>query len=189
MWYRPLGDEFICRLSAAALPIGSENQTTSLRSWKCTPSAYGTSPRESVSRNFQSPCGSLQISFACHPGGGGLLSASLSANLSRSLYSGARSSPLRGKGGASAPKGVHFPRAKGAVGLFSHGRKPGCMVLSYWRPSFPKGAHHLRSRSSIPALLPHFSLPSHDSKPYPPAYQRIEYEEEGQGGGDEGGFR
>ena len=38
--------------------------------WKCTPSAYGTSP-----------------------GGGGLLSTYRSANLSRSVFSGGKSSP------------------------------------------------------------------------------------------------
>ena len=43
---------------------------TALRAGKCTPSAYGTSP-----------------------GGGGLLYAYPCANLSRSLYSAARTSP------------------------------------------------------------------------------------------------
>ena len=42
--------------------------------WKCTPSAYGTSP-----------------------GGGGLLSAQLSANLSCSFYSDGKSPPSGGK--------------------------------------------------------------------------------------------
>ena len=101
--------------------------------WKCTPSAYGTSPRESVSRNFQSPYGSLQISFACHPGGGGLLSAQPCANLSRSSYSNGKSSPFGGKVVPKVPKGVHFlaPKARlfgfparRAVCLFSHGRSP-----------------------------------------------------------------
>ena len=50
--------------------------------------------------------------------------------------------PHRGKGGASAPKGVHFPRAQSAVCLFSLARKGGCTVLSYWRPFIFKGAHH-----------------------------------------------
>jgi hypothetical protein len=53
-----------------------ENYTTAPSArGKCTPSAYGISPRESVSRNFQSPYGSLQISLACHPGGGGFSGA------------------------------------------------------------------------------------------------------------------
>ena len=69
MWYRPLSDEFICRLSAAALPIGSENQTTSLRSWKCTPSAYGTSPRESVSHDSHSPAAPYESCSLATPEG------------------------------------------------------------------------------------------------------------------------
>ena len=101
LWYRPLGDEFICRLSAAALPIGSENQTTSLRSWKCTPSAYGTSP-----------------------GGGGLLSASLSANLSRSLYSSARSSPFGGKVVRQHQKGCISLAPKARLACFPTGESP-----------------------------------------------------------------
>ena len=49
-----------------------ENYTTAPSArGKCTPSAYGISPRESVSRNFRLPCGPLQISFACHPASGG----------------------------------------------------------------------------------------------------------------------
>ena len=91
---------------------------------KCTPSAYGTSPRESVSRNFQSPYGSLQISFACHPGGGGLLSASLSANLSRSLYSGARSSPFGGKVVRQHQKGCISLAPKARLACFPTGESP-----------------------------------------------------------------
>ena len=114
--------------------------------WKCTPSAYGTSPRESVSRNFQSPYGSLQISFACHPGGGGLLSAQPCANLSHSLFNGGKSSPFGGKVVPKVPKGVHFPRAIGAVVWFSRPQgglpvfpraKPGCTVYPNWRQSHP----------------------------------------------------
>ena len=59
----------------------AENHTTGPGArWKCPPSACGISSQESVSRNFQSPYGSLQISFACHPGGGDLLYPYLSAN-------------------------------------------------------------------------------------------------------------
>ena len=188
LWYRPLGDEFICRLSAAALPIGSESQTTSLRSWKCTPSAYGTSPRESVSRNFQSPYGSLQISFACHPGGGGLLSASLSANLSRSLHSGARSSPFGGKVVRQHQKGCISLAPKARLACFPTGESPVVWFYHTGALHFQRAPTTLDPdlRSLLYCLT---SLPSHDSKPYPPVYQRIEYEEEGQGGGDEGGFR
>ena len=94
---------------------------------KCTPSAYSTSPRESVSRNFQSPYGSLQISFACHPGGGGLLSAYLSDNLNCSFYSDGKSPPPPGgRWCVSTKRGASFPSPARAVVWFSHGRKPGC---------------------------------------------------------------
>ena len=57
-----------CRLTVRR----QNRKTAPVARRKCTPSvACGdVSPRESVSRNFQSPYGSLQISFACHPGGG-----------------------------------------------------------------------------------------------------------------------
>ena len=77
--------------------------------WKCTPipACGGTSP-----------------------GGGSLLYASLSANLSRSLFNGGKSSPFGGKVVPKVPKGVHFlaPKARlfgfparRAVCLFSQG--------------------------------------------------------------------
>jgi hypothetical protein len=66
-----------CRLAAAALPLAAKTKQPGFARWKCTPSAYGTSPRESVSRDFQVAIAPLQISFACHPGGGGLLSSQL----------------------------------------------------------------------------------------------------------------
>ena len=56
---------------------GKNHTTAPSARGKCTPSAYGTAPRESGSRNFQSPYGSLQISFDCHPGGGGFSGAML----------------------------------------------------------------------------------------------------------------
>ena len=42
---------------------------------------------------FSVACGSLRIVFACHPGGGDLLYAFLSANLSCSFYGIAKTSP------------------------------------------------------------------------------------------------
>ena len=129
--------------------------------WKCTPSAYGTSPRESVSRNFQSPYGSLQISFACHPGGGGLLSAQPCANLSRSSYSNGKSSPFGGKVVPKVPKGVHFlaPKARlfgfparRAVCLFSHGRSPVVWVSTNWRRSRPPQPSRPRAVSILRTL-------------------------------------
>ena len=48
------------------------NRPTALRAMEIPPCPLrGTSPRESVSRNFRLPCGPLQISFACHPASGG----------------------------------------------------------------------------------------------------------------------
>ena len=61
--------------------------------WKCTPSAYGTSP-----------------------GGGGFLSASLSANLSCSLYSAARISPSGG--GAAGDRRGAFPTGAARFACF-----------------------------------------------------------------------
>ena len=58
---------------------------------KCTPSAYGTSP-----------------------GGGGLLSASLNANLSRSLLSAAKTSPSGGSTAAGGDRGA-FPTPAGRL--------------------------------------------------------------------------
>ena len=58
---------------------------------KCTPSAYGTSP-----------------------GGGGLLSASLSANLSHSLLSAAKTSPSGGSTAAGGDRGA-FPTPAGRL--------------------------------------------------------------------------
>ena len=117
--WRPTDDEVYIPPLAAAKTVQPR-----FARWKCTPSAYGTSPRESVSRNFQSPCGSLQISFACHPGGGGLLSASLSANLSRSLHSGARSSPFGGKVVRQHQKGCISLAPKARLACFPTGESP-----------------------------------------------------------------
>ena len=60
---------------------------------KCTPSAYGTSPQESVSLDSQVATTPLRIQFACHPGGGGFSGSSPCANLSCSSYSGKKSAP------------------------------------------------------------------------------------------------
>jgi hypothetical protein len=119
--------------------------------WKCTPSAYGTSP-----------------------GGGGLFSASLSANLSRSLFNGGKSSPFGGKVVRQHQKGcissrrrrgcMVFPPAR-AVCLFSPGearlpgflhtggeaahlnpRAKGASNLSPLRTLGPKGRHPSRPK-------------------------------------------
>ena len=73
---------------------------------------------------FSLACGSLRIVFACHPGGGGLLSASLSANLSRSLHSGARSSPFGGKVVRQHQKGCISLAPKARLACFPTGESP-----------------------------------------------------------------
>ena len=73
---------------------------------------------------FSGCCASLQIQFLCHPGGGGLLSASLSANLSRSLYSGARSSPFGGKVVRQHQKGCISLAPKARLACFPTGESP-----------------------------------------------------------------
>ena len=85
---------------------------------KCTPSAACRRRLSTGKRltRFSLACGSLRIVFACHPGGGDLLYAFLSANLSCSIYSAARTSPSGG-----SPRrgiGVYFQRAAGPVCLF-----------------------------------------------------------------------
>ena len=68
---------------------------------------------------FSVAYGSLRIVFACHPGGGGLLSASLSANLSRSLLSAAKTSPSGGSTAAGGDRGA-FPTPAGRLyGFYS----------------------------------------------------------------------
>ena len=42
-----------CRLAAAALPLAAKTKQPGFARWKCTPSAYGTSPRESMSLDSQ----------------------------------------------------------------------------------------------------------------------------------------
>ena len=84
------------------LPLAAKTVKPGFARWKCTPSAYGTSP-----------------------GGGGLLSAFLSANLCRSFYSAARISPSGGDAAAGGRRGA-FPLArKGGLPVF-HRAKPGC---------------------------------------------------------------
>ena len=103
---------------------------------KCTPSAYGTSP-----------------------GGGGLLSASLSANLSHSLLSAAKTSPSGGSTAAGGDRGA-FPTPAGRLyGLSATDRRH-----LYWRPRganlhlpftiYPKLLRRLTSDCLIACLLP-----------------------------------
>ena len=108
--------------------------------WKCTPIPA---------------CGGIS------PGGGSLLYASLSANLSRSLFNGGKSSPFGGKVVPKVPKGVHFlaPKARlfgfparRAVCLFSHGRSPVVWFSTNWRQSRPPQPSRPRAVSILRIL-------------------------------------
>ena len=94
----------------------------------------------------------LQIMFAVHPGGGSFLSASLSANLSHSLYSAARISPS----GGDAAEG-------GRRGAFSSRRRRGCMVFPRAKPGF-KGFLQICARRAPPSPFE----PSAPSEPFEP---------------------
>ena len=67
-----------------------KNHTTGLRPSEMHPFCLRHLSAGKRLTRFSVAYGSLRIVFACHPGGGGLLSASLSANLSRSLLSAAK---------------------------------------------------------------------------------------------------
>ena len=117
------GDEYIYAA------FGSENHKTGPAARrKCTPiPAYGgTSPKGKHVTGFSGRFTPLQIQFLCHPGGGSLLSAFLSANLCRSFYSAARISPSGGDAAAGGRRGA-FPSPARAVVWF----------YPYWRRSRP----------------------------------------------------
>ena len=69
----------------------------------------------------------LQIQFLCHPGGGSLLSAFLSANLCHSFYSDAKTSPSGG--GAVGRRGAFSTPVRAVCLFFSPARQGGCTVL------------------------------------------------------------
>ena len=78
----------------------------------------GTSPRESVSRNFQSPNGSLQISFACHPYSGGRIKPhSSDFPIRTTMHSAAKISP-RGDAAEGGRRGA-FPSGEARLLWFS----------------------------------------------------------------------
>ena len=71
----PIKGPSFCRLTVVggSAAFGSENRTTSLRSWKCTPfPAYGGTSTQKVKRltTFCASLALLQNAFAVHPGGG-----------------------------------------------------------------------------------------------------------------------
>ena len=91
----------------------------------------------------------LQIMFAVHPGGGSLLSASLSANLCRSLYSAARISP---SGAAKGGRRGAFPtRQRRGWLVFPSPARAVVWFYTYWRrsrppqPSRPKAVSNFRT--------------------------------------------
>ena len=100
---------------------------------------------------FSVAYGSLRIVFACHPGGGDLLSAYPCANLSCSLYSGEKTSPSGGS-----------PRR--GIGVHFHERSE---VLWFSLPKAalpPKAAYILIARRAIPQPSEPFE-PSEPSEP------------------------
>ena len=125
---------------------GRENQTTAPTArWKCTPSAYGTSPRESVSRDFQVAMLPYKSRSLATPEGEVLAALCLKMLMGPKAERRAKF-PLRGKGGALAPKGVHF-RERSEVCLFSLARR--AVVWFYHNSAFHfifKGAHLSRCR-------------------------------------------
>ena len=96
-----------------------KNHTTGLRPSEMHPFCLRHLSAGKRLTRFSVAYGSLRIVFACHPGGGGLLSASLSANLSRSLLSAAKTSPSGGSTAAGGDRGA-FPTPAGRLyGFYS----------------------------------------------------------------------
>ena len=90
-WYRPLGDEYFAALRR------QKNHTTGLHPWKCTPIPLRGLPPE-----------------------GEVLAAHCLELLMSSTAEQQVKFPLRGKGGALAPKGVHFHRPPGRLYGFNY---------------------------------------------------------------------
>ena len=104
------------------------NRPTALRAMEIPPCPLrGTSPRESVSRNFRLPCGPLQISFACHPANGGRITRAYGRVAYEEIaFQSFIVPPLSGGEGGAVRHQRGISLARRAVGLFSDGRKPGC---------------------------------------------------------------
>ena len=80
--------------AAPDFPLKGKRLTTFCASLALLQNVFAVHPRESVSRNFQSPNGSLQISFACHPYAGGRINPQGSNDLiSTTKHSTAKSPP------------------------------------------------------------------------------------------------
>ena len=128
----PIKEPSFCRLTVVggSAAFGSENRTTSLRSWKCTPfPAYGgTSPKGKHVTGFSGRFTPLQIQFLCHPGGGKSALRSAFALTSIVKHSAAKISPSGGDAATGGRRGA-FPRATGPVLWFSPARKGGLPVF------------------------------------------------------------
>ena len=112
------GDEMYCRLSAAALPEAAKTIQPGCARWKCTPiPAYG----------------------GTSPGGGKFTLRSALEPISTSKHSAAKICPsgedVVGRRGA-------FPSPAGRFVCFPLTRQGSFTVLSSWRLSLCKGAHH-----------------------------------------------
>ena len=128
----PIKEPSFCRLTVVggSAAFGSENRTTSLRSWKCTPfPAYGgTSPKGKHVTGFSGRFTPLQIQFLCHPGGGKSALRSAFALTSIVKHSAAKISPS-GETPPQAAEGGAFPRTTGPILWFSPARKGGLPVF------------------------------------------------------------
>ena len=123
----------------------NKNHTTGLRPWEMHPFCLRHLSTGKRLTRFSVAYGSLRIVFACHPGGGGLLSASLSANLSHSLLSAAKTSPSGGSTAAGGDRGA-FPMPTGRLYGFSAADRRHL----YWRP---RGANLHLPFTIFPKLL------------------------------------
>lgn len=127
LWIALAGNKFVMPPLAATLPISSENQTTSLRSWKCTPiGAAHHFPRRGKS--------------ALRP---------VSELISITRHSTARISPSGGDA-AEGGKRSAFPTPAGRWACFPSPARAVVWFCHTGAPSFPKGAHH----PSIPIFDP-----------------------------------
>ena len=108
---------FVCRLTAAGKPL-----QPGFARWKYTPSAYGTSPRESVSRDFQVALLPYKSRSLATPEGEVLAMLCLEV-LMRPKAERRANFPLRGKWCVSTKRGAFQAPAR-AVCLFSSGRSP-----------------------------------------------------------------
>ena len=144
LWYRLRRWSLYAALGGS-VAFGSENRKTSLCSWKCTPiPAFG----------------------GTSPGGGSLLSAYLSANLSCSFHSAAKISPSGGDAAAGGRRGAFPTRQRRGLHVFLRpsGRLFGFIILAAKPPTTtltPKACQTLAplEPSARRAVTPHGRRP------------------------------